>query len=190
MPAMDGKKPKFFGSGGEVHARVRQEMFHILCSDTVFPELDEPAAEALRQIRKEFQSYSIKDPALERPVAAKISETVFYSFQGTPINQALQLMLNALNIDSTYVEHSSSFHIKMGYDQLLGTFTTIRNQLNQASSLLEELLKVNPMLISTSKWGSLLPIHFQAEVLRQKFYDFVGLGQFLDSLNWSSNHKP
>jgi ATP-dependent Lhr-like helicase len=188
MPAVDGKKPQFFGSGGEVHARVRQEMLNILCLDIVFPELDEPAAEALRQIRKEFQSYSIQDPELERPVASKISEIIFYSFQGTPINQALQFMLNALGIESNYVEHSSSFHLKIGSDQLPDTFTNIRNQLHQAGSLLEELLKVNPALISTAKWGGLLPVHFQAEVLRQKFYDFEGLGQFLDSLKLISKH--
>lgn len=182
IPAMDGKKPQFFGSGGEIHARVRQEMLNILYSDTVFSELDEPASEALRQIRNEFQSYSIQDLQFERPVAFKISETVFYSFQGTPINQALQFMLNALGIDSIYVEHSSSFHIKIGSDQMKNTFSTIRKQLNQANKILEELLKVNPALIATSKWGGLLPIHFQAEVLRQKFYDFEGLGLFLDEL--------
>lgn len=182
IPAMDGKKPRFNGSGGEVHQRVRQEMLNILYSATIFSELDTQALKALQEIRKEFQPYLIQNLEIERPVVAKISEIVFYTFQGTRVNQALQFMLEGLGVDSIYVEHSSSFHLKISLDEIKPILSKIRAQIAQANKMLEELLKVNPTLIATSKWGSLLPIHFQVEVLLQKHYDFEGLGRFLDSL--------
>jgi ATP-dependent Lhr-like helicase len=182
VPAYDGKKPKFFGSGADIHPRVRQEMLQILYSDNEYAVLNQDATEALKQLRNEFKQHRVEDLLFGRPVFLKTSELVFYSFQGTRINRALQFILSNMNIDSVYIEHTSSFHLKIGSGELGQILLQARNQITQVDSLLEHQLTINPALIDASKWGSLLSIQFQAMVLRQKYYDFEGLDRFLNDV--------
>lgn len=182
IPAYDGKKPQFFGSGGYIHPRIRQEMLEILLTDEVYSELDEPAAQALESIRKEFKDYQINDSQADRPIDSKISETIFYSFQGTKINQSLQFIFNRLNIESTYVDHKSAFHLKLSSSEIAQALTAAKAQIPQAPKAVEQLLTTNPNLINVSKWGHLLPLKYQAQVLLHETFDFNGLDKFLDNI--------
>lgn len=180
IPAHDGKKPQFFGSGGNIHPRIRREMLDILLTDEIYPELDEQATQALENIRKEFKDCRINNPQNDRPVLSKISETILYTFQGTKINQSLQFLLNRLNIESTYSDYNSAFHLKLSSNEIPQALKAVKSQIPQAPNFIEQLLTTNPNLISVSKWGYLLPIKYQAQVLLQESFDFDGLKHFLD----------
>jgi ATP-dependent helicase Lhr and Lhr-like helicase len=190
IPAHDGKKPQFFGSGGDIHPQVRQEMLDLLCSSESYPELDEPATEALQKLRKDFKNYPIVDTQTERPVVSKISETILYTFQGTKINQSLQFLFNQLQIESTYADHDSSFHLRLGPQELPQALKGAKELLPQAPKAIEQLLETNPEVIAVSKWGHLLPVRYQAAVIQQKCYDFEGLAHFLDHIHLIHTNEP
>ncbi|MBN1639130.1 MAG: DEAD/DEAH box helicase, partial [Ignavibacteriales bacterium] len=54
IPAKDGKKPMFFGGGGNIHPRIREEMLRILKCNETYPELDENSNLALSELRYDF----------------------------------------------------------------------------------------------------------------------------------------
>jgi len=57
VSAHDGKKPLFFGGGGAVHPRIRQEMLGLLLATSTPPELDAPSQETLRELRQDFAGF-------------------------------------------------------------------------------------------------------------------------------------
>ncbi len=180
IPAHDGKKPQFFGTGGNVHPQVRQEMFDILLTDETYSELNGQASEALENLRKEFKIYQINNPQTDRPIQRKISETILYTFQGTKINQSLQFLFKRLGIESSYADHNSAFHLKLSPEEIPEALNAAKLQIAQAPKAIEQLLISTPAFIAVSKWGYLLPKKYQAQVLLHEMYDFEGLYQFLD----------
>jgi ATP-dependent Lhr-like helicase len=68
IPAKDGKKPIYFGSGGEVHPKIREKMLEVISTTVEFDELNNEAAEAIRLLRQDFKCYIIQNVPYERPL--------------------------------------------------------------------------------------------------------------------------
>lgn len=182
IPANDGKKPLFFGEGGVIHPRIRQKMFEILFEDTRYSELDQAGIELLKELRKEFSIFPIESLNDDRPVINKEIETLLYTFQGTKVNRSLHFLLNKLGVKCLYRENESTFEISVDSEQLQYVFEESQSILSDIDFHLENALIENPMIIDFSKWGRFLPIGFQIKILKEKYFDFDGLGAFLRNL--------
>ena len=98
VPASDGKKPIFGGTGGNIHPRIREKMLEILLDDTHYDVLDENSVEILRALRKEFVVFPITDPKTQRPILNKNEHLEFYTFQGSKINRKPPFLLTSAGI--------------------------------------------------------------------------------------------
>jgi len=184
IPTLDGKKPLFFGTGGVIHPKIREKMLEILMDSTNYIELNEPATDCITAIRKEFANFKIESLLNERPVISNENKTILYSFQGTKINRSLFFLLNKIGINSHYEEHSSTFEIPLDQAQLKHLFEKLNDLLSDIDLHLEASVRANPALLDFSKWASHLPIKYQCEILKDKYFDFCGTKSFLKNVKF------
>lgn len=89
-PAPGGRAPAFCGERGDVHDRVRQEMFAVYRADTVPPYLDATARSLLGEARLSFSQYSLAT----RNIIGCGAETVFFTWMGDRITDTVRLLLS------------------------------------------------------------------------------------------------
>lgn len=179
ITAKDGKKPLFFGTGGTIHPRIRQKMFEILFEATEYPELDEASNETLRELRKDFSNFPVESLEDDRPIIYKDIEAVFYTFQGTKVNRSLNFLLSKTGLNCAHEDHSSTFEIPVNETQMQSLLEQLQATLADIDFHLENAVRTNPAILDFSKWGRFLPISFQIEILKEKFFDFEGANKFL-----------
>jgi len=185
IPAMDGKKPVFAGSGsGEVHPRIRREMLKLLIEDNVeMPPLSDDAKEAIRQLRLEFEYYKIEDFEVDRPLKVQVKEMFWYSFQGTRINSTLSFLFKAAGIDHEWWDVESKFRFATGnFELIVQQAMKVYDDLD--SHLVKKVLN-DPTELSFSKFGHHLPFKYQVLLVKDKRYDFAGAMDFLSTVNIS-----
>ena len=58
---------------------------------------------------------------------------------------------------------------------------------NQIKDYLIEALKENESLIGFSKWGKYLPLEYQAEIVKERYFDFEDTIELINKLNLIEN---
>jgi len=173
IPAKDGKKPIFFGIGGNIHPRIREEMLRILKSNELYGEFDETSNLVLNELRWDFRNFEINDLVYDKPVIKSENRLLLYTFTGTKINKSLSFLFNQTCCEAHLDEHSSSFEIEIKETE----FTSLVEQVNQIYSRINDLLitelKENKSLIGFSKWGTYLPVEYQSQIVKERYFDFA-----------------
>jgi len=173
IPAKDGKKPIFFGIGGNIHPRIREEMLGILKSNELYAEFDETSNLILNELRWDFRNFEINDLVYDKPVIKSENRLLLYTFTGTKINKSLSFLFNQTCCEAHLDEHSSSFEIEIKETE----FTSLVEQVNQIYSRINDLLitelKENKSLIGFSKWGTYLPVEYQSQIVKERYFDFA-----------------
>lgn len=172
IPALDGKKPMFFGGGGNIHPRIREEMLRILKSDEAYQELDKNSNSVLEELRNDFKRVQINDFKYDKPFINKEGKLIIYSFTGTKVNRSLQFLIQLVGFEVSMNDHESSLELYINisdFDELvektLVAFNTIDYYLQTA-------IEENESLLSFSKWGNYLPINYKCEILKERYFDF------------------
>lgn len=184
IPAHDGKRPIFLGGGGVVDAKVREKMLQLLRTASTHPELDAASQQELRELRQEFVGFGLMDDAHERPVQVKEEKLVLYTFTSTRINRSLAFLLNALDVSVPYAydEPTSSFTLTLLPARLPDLLEQLRLYAQDVEVHLLTAIQENPSLLDFAKWGASLPIYYQSEVLKERYFDFDGTATFLQDL--------
>lgn len=89
--ASTAQKPKFSGSVGQVHDRIRQEMYRLYCSDTMPGFLDSNAQALLQQTRSTFAAYELAQTAL----LEQDQDTLLFCWQGDKVLNTIAVQLAA-----------------------------------------------------------------------------------------------
>jgi len=189
VPAIDGKKPLFFGDAADTAHRIREKMMEILYSDEEYDFMDEEGKLILKEMRKEFSVFPIKDLKEDRLLLSGNGHTGFYSFAGSKINKTICFLLDQSGADYVHDDHSSVFTCAHPEKEPFENLRAIYLTGDQINARLQENLKKNPALIDLSKWGLYLPLKFQAEILKTKYYDFEDCFRFLKKIKWVHNTK-
>ena len=172
IPALDGKKPMFFGGGGNIHPKIREEMLRILKSDEVYQELDKNSNSVLEELRNDFKRVQINDFKYDKPIINKEGKLIIYSFTGTKINRSLQFLIHLAGFEVSMNDHESTLelHINISdFDELVEkTLVAFKNIDYYLQTAIEE----NESLLSFSKWGNYLPINYKCEILKERYFDF------------------
>jgi ATP-dependent Lhr-like helicase len=182
LPANDGKKPLFFGGGGVVHARIREKMLQLLLTDSTHPELDAPSQQALHTLRQEFAGCAWPAQLThERPIFIKGRYLVLYTFTSTKINRSLAFLLQCLDVAAEYDETTSSFTLPLAPALLPALFEQLHLLAADVDFHLQEALSQNPRLIDFAKWGAALPVAYQCQILKERYFDFEATQAFLST---------
>ncbi len=185
-PANDGKRPMFFGNGGDIHPMIRFEMLNILKSSEQYDELDTECMKIIHELRFDFKNYTPENLNLERPLIQKDSKTILFTFTGTKINKTLNLLFGLIEIESFINEKESSIEINASANDLSLIFKKIINQKSNIEDYLNDLLMEDKTLISFSKWGTYLPIKLQIEIIKERLFDFEGAFYFIENIKLKS----
>lgn len=183
IPANDGKKPMFFGDGGNIHYRVRQEMLHILKSDESYIELNEKCNSILHEMRYDFKGSQINDFDYDRPLIIKDGKVIFYSFTGTIINKSLLFLIGLTGTEAILDERNSTFNIAIGINDFKDLISKINSVYSNIDAHLLAALTENESLLSFSKWGSYLPMKYKCEIVKERYFDFETAISFINNLN-------
>ncbi|OEK07343.1 DEAD/DEAH box helicase [Flavivirga aquatica] len=178
-PAKDGRAPKFYGGGGNIHSRIREEMLEILVSNESYEELDESCNIELHTLRNEFSGFILKEK-YDRPYIIKKDKLIIYTFSGSKINKSLQFLCALTGISTEYYDSDSTLELGILITQFEALKTTIITKYQSIDTELKKAITLNEALLEFSKFGSYLPINFQVEILKERYFDFEGALLFLD----------
>lgn len=183
IPARDGKKPKFFGGGGNIHKQIREEMLRILKSNEEYSELDNSSNEVIAEMRHDFKGFAINDLKYDCPVIEKEGKLLLYTFTGSKINKSLNFLLALTGIEPSIDDHSSSFELEIEKSMFKELITEVNSKYEKINDYLIAELKENESLIGFSKWGEYLPLEYQAEIVKERYYDFDNAIDLINNMN-------
>ncbi|MBB4805740.1 ATP-dependent Lhr-like helicase [Chryseobacterium defluvii] len=184
--AMDGKKPLFFGSGGDTAHKIREKMLEILVTKNKIEALSENGENVINNLRNDFSVFNIKDIVNERPLLISNDNLTFYSFADSKINRTIKFLLETEGIDCQYFEWNSSFHLKIDKNIFKSKLKEICEKKNVNFALMLMLDK-SPGALDFSKWGGFLPIKYQIELLKNNYLDFKSCNDYLKKINFVEN---
>lgn len=183
IPASDGKKPKFFGGGGNIHKRIREEMLRIIKSNDKYSELDDSSSDVIAEMRHDFKGFAVNDFKFDCPIIEKEDKLLIYTFTGSKINKSLSFLLSLTGLESSLDDHSSSFELVIDKSIFEKLVQEINLKYRQINDYLIAELKENESLIGFSKWAEYLPLAYQAEIVKERYYDFENAIDLLNNIN-------
>jgi ATP-dependent Lhr-like helicase len=184
VPANDGKKPVFLGTGVSIYPKIRQKMLEILCDSEQYDFLDQQATDEIRLLRKDFSVFKSQNIHTDRFLLQTENRLRFFSFTGTMINRTLQLLFNIAGIENILNERSSTFDISgLSGNQFLLKYRMLHQYIPDINIHIANLLKSRPTLLDFSKYGSYLPEDLQVKLIKNKYFDVGKTELFLKTIN-------
>jgi ATP-dependent Lhr-like helicase len=187
IKAFDGKKPMFFGSGSITHTRIREKMFEVLCTDTLYDVLEQGGQTQIDILRREFSKFNIKNRSCERPLLISQQHAELFTFSGTKVNRAISFLLNLNGTENIIEDNASTIEIDLKKSHVPENWSDCTKSLENIDMHLEQLLCDMPALLDFSKWGQYLPMRYQVELLKHKYFDFKGADHLLNEMKVLKN---
>jgi ATP-dependent Lhr-like helicase len=183
IPARDGKKPKFFGGSGNIHKRIREEMLTILKSNEDYIELDNNSSKVITEMKHDFKGFAVNNFKFDRPIIEKEGKLLIYTFTGSKINKSLSFLISLTDVKSSLDDQSSSFELEIAKSNFNEFVQEINSKYEQINEHLITELKENESLIGFSKWGIYLSLAYQAEIVKERYYDFENAIELINNIN-------
>lgn len=188
VQANDGRKPLFFGEGGDVHPRIREKMMEILFNEEHFPMLDENSAREIDKLRMEFHVFPLTDLHVQRPMLIGAKELALYSFTGSRINRTLSFLWGLSGVEVRLDDEQSCFGVEDAIRDVGDFSKLLVPSLDDLDFHLENFMYAHPDILSGSKWAAYLPVKFRLRLLKQRYFDFEGTGRFSE-VRWVGNKQ-
>ncbi|MBS1744006.1 MAG: DEAD/DEAH box helicase [Bacteroidetes bacterium] len=189
IKANDGKKPLFFGTGGYCHSMIREKIYEILFSNQEYEIIDEAGKLEIENLQKEFSVFPIKDINTERPLKINDKKLSLYTFAGTRINNTIGFLLNVMEIPNSLNDSSSSFDIESSRESFYDKWGNILQSIAGIDKHITDFLESNPGILDFSKWGLYLPVKYQVQLLKQKYFDFQNAEELITSCRLVENKE-
>ncbi|UUC44691.1 DEAD/DEAH box helicase [Flavobacterium cerinum] len=180
IPAKDGKVPKFSGNGGITDPKIREKMLEILYSSTEYEFLDPTCKDVLDEMRKDFSVFKITDFTEERPLLVRQKNIELFTFAGTKINKALELLFSYANIEAYYLENKSSFVLDIEDEGVFSRLAAESDLQQKIENYIRENLPEDGL--PNSKFGYLLPTNYKVRLVMDKVYDLEGAIRFFKEI--------
>lgn len=142
-------------------------------------------------MRNDFSVFNIKDLTNERPLLISEKHLQLYTFTGTKINRTIHLLLKLLGVSNNFDERdpSSCFTINTSAEALKTALANSHNILNGIDDSIKQTIEEGSLTLD-SKWGHLLPIDYQINLIKQKYYDIESAIKFLELIKLKTNIHP
>jgi ATP-dependent Lhr-like helicase len=181
--ANDGKKPMFFGGGGNIHPRIREEMLRILKNKESYSELNESSKSILEELRYDFKGFQVNSFKNDRPVINKENKLVIYTFTGTKINKSLHFLISLTGHEISLHDHDSSVELSISISEFNKLVAEVNNVYGAINGHLKLALEDNESLLGFSKWGTYLPIKYKVSILKERYFDFERAIELINNMN-------
>ncbi len=181
-PAVDGRKPKFFGSSVDIHQNIREEMFKIIKQVNSYSELDIASSEILSSFREEFKNFKISNFDYDRPVVEKNNSLLIYTFTGSKINKSLNFLVSLTGVKTSLNDYDSSLEIGIKIEDFKKLVEEVNRIYTSIDSYLIREIDRNKVLIEFTKWGKYLPKDYQVIILKERFFDFENAIKFFNNI--------
>ena len=84
-----------------------------------------------------------------------------------------------VGIKNALHENCSKFEVEVSKQELLLKWNSLTNPIAAIDSHITSLLQSTPTLLDFSKWGQYLPLKFQVNLIKEKYYDIANTEHFL-----------
>ncbi|MGV2480214.1 UNVERIFIED_CONTAM: DEAD/DEAH box helicase, partial [Salmonella enterica subsp. enterica serovar Weltevreden] len=101
------------GSSGATNPRIREKMFEILCSDTIYDVLEPDGQAQINIVRREFSVFNIQNQDYERPLLISGHHAELFTFTGTKINRAISFLLDLNGTENIIEDNASTIEIDL-----------------------------------------------------------------------------
>lgn len=184
IPANDGKKPVFFGNGGDIHPEVRREMQDIIYNELPVSILDKTAMDVLEELKFDFCMKKLDAKKGERPYIKKEGTTELYTFTGSKINRTIRLLLEMAGVAAEFNEQKSRFVLKNFDTNPDKLCLHLAGFIPALPGYVQQKLIDGSGAFKQSKWAPFLPVEFQEQLILESEYDVAGTGTFLQAVNF------
>lgn len=179
IPANDGKRPIYVGTGPDVHPRIRQKMLELMYTDVNSEQADQAAVGCLKELHFDFKEFVIEDILHDRPVIIKEKSIELYAFTGTKINRTIMFLLKSADVDVEPGMAGVCMDIDISPDELI---PLLQEQLELLPKLVSDIMEDNPAFFNMSKWGVFLPLDMQKQYVLRNEFDIEGTREFVNGL--------
>jgi ATP-dependent Lhr-like helicase len=155
-------------------------MLDILYDNNEYDFLDQKSNDALKKHRDFFSPFNIKNTSTERPVDVHDKKVILYSFTGTRVNRTINFLLSLMDLTPYLDDQTNSFELDITFPELQCIWHEMFRRRFDIGKSIGQLLQKNPAIMDFSKWGYLLPVKYQIELLKQKYFDFQELEKLVD----------
>jgi ATP-dependent Lhr-like helicase len=182
--ALDGKKPMFFGGGGDIHSEIRLMMLSILKGEELVENCSEDALAQLNDLKMLFNSHNLVNLKTDRPLFVQDQSASFYTFMGTKVNRTIYFILKKmLEVDCKLNENSTLLEFpNLSLSDFQSTLKILTDSVPKLESFLKIYLLENEGEFPFSKWGAYLPTPLKLKVLLTSYFDIPGTMTFLVQL--------
>jgi ATP-dependent Lhr-like helicase len=130
VPAQGRKKPKFQGSAGEIHARVRETMREALLGEWAAPYLNSEGTQMLADARRSAREAGLHQSNL---VQSSADATLWFTWTSTQAHRTLGLMMGVLGLSRT--DRSLAWEVKCARKELVDALDKLLSAAPEAGSL-------------------------------------------------------
>lgn len=171
IPTKAGKKPVFSGGSGIVHQMIREKMYSILYSDSLFEILNQSSSDELKEMRRDFSVFDIHSFESQKPLLVGEKKILFYTFTGTKINRTLHFLFGILELKTMLDDSCSMFDILSPLNEFISKWSLLINSAENLDKLITSHLEAHSDSLSLSKWGVYLPGKFQIDLMKRNYFD-------------------
>ena len=93
-------------------------------------------------------------------------------------------MFSLTGIESTLDDRNSSFEMLLEKSEISQLIHNVNEKHEQINDYIITELKENESLIDFTKWGSYLPLEYQKEIVKERYFDFTGAIELINNMNW------
>jgi ATP-dependent Lhr-like helicase len=155
----------------------------ILKSNILYDELDESSQSAIDELRSDFKGFVINDYSFDCPIIKKGNKLILYTFTGTKINKSLSFLFSSIDVESSLIDSECHFELNLERREIAPLIKKINEKFSQINTILKMKLSENDALIGFSKWGEYLPLEYQVEIVKERFFDFEGAIDLINNMN-------
>ncbi|WP_425619077.1 exonuclease domain-containing protein [Anatilimnocola sp. NA78] len=165
-PARGKKPPRFLGSGGQVHQRVREKMREVLLAASRYDYLDQTSIELLEEARHNAQTAQL---VTKRLLETADNTLLWFTWTGSKTQNTLRWIFESLDVDVT--DHSVALEIPLSPQKFVDKLASFLANSFSAQELAEgtkirELRKFDRFLDDSLLVQSLAADHIDIEGAR------------------------
>lgn len=166
------KRPRFFGSAGEIHSRIRETMRTVLLNKERYSYLDSTGLELIENARTTAAQSNLANQSL---VSLSPTKSLWFTFTGTRIQRTLLLAAESIGLSAS--DQDVAIEFNAGIADVASAFRSLRDRELDALALTAHLPSKQ-----LRKFDDLLSDNLLAQAIAKDGIDVKGATNLVDRI--------